>query len=115
MEITSRRLCNSKTSMTWRYIGIFQNPSDIKSRASNIKNLPREWWDGPGWFAYPTYCPKQNEITLRNEYEKETKMIKEVMCIATEESEEVYQLFWIYSFLESCNHKEKFSVPLKTN
>ena len=42
-------------------------------------------------------------------------MIKEVMCIATEESEEIYQLLnRLYRFLENCNHKEKLSGPVKT-
>ena len=32
------------------------------------------------------------EITSTKEFEKEAKTIKEVMCIATEKSEEIYQL-----------------------
>ena len=55
-------------------------------------------------------------------------MIKEVMYIATEKSEEIYQLLkkfefwkvirvtsWIYRFLENIKCKEKFSGPVKTN
>ena len=62
------------------------------------------------------------------ESEIEANMIKEVMYIATEKSEEIYQLLkkfefwkvirvtsWIYRFLENIKCKEKFSGPVKTN
>lgn len=71
--------------------------------------------NGPRWLAYPNDQLDQKEITLTRDSEKEAKMIKEVMCIATEESEEIYQLLnRFYRFLENCNHKEKLSGPVKT-
>ena len=55
-------------------------------------------------------------------------MTKEVTCIATEKSEEIYQLlknfdfrkfisitFWVYRFLENFKRKKKLSGPAKTN
>ena len=83
---------NSKTPVTWRNFDTIQHPANIGSRGSSIKNLPKEWWDGPKWLVYPDYWPKQKEITPTKESVKEVKMIKEVMCTAAEKSEEIYQL-----------------------
>ena len=47
---------------------------------SQVVSLPYDW-------------PKQKEITPTKESEIEANMIKEVMYIATEKSEEIYQLF----------------------
>ena len=54
------------------------------------------------------------------ESEKETEVIKKIMCVAAEKSEEIYQLLnkfefqkviritsWIYRFLKNCKRKEK--------
>ena len=80
------------------YIQTIQNTADIGSRGSNVENLPKEFWDGPRWLAYPDDWPKQNEITPTKESGKKAKMIKEVMCLATKKSEEIYQLLKILNF-----------------
>ena len=79
-------------SITYRYDGTIQHLADIASRGSNIKNLPEEWWDGARWLTYPEHCPKQKEITRSKESQKEAKMMKKVMCTATEKLEDFSQL-----------------------
>ena len=73
MEVTSSSLVkciNSKTPITWRYVDTIQNPADVRSRGSNIKNLPKEWWDDARRLTYLDYWPKQNEITPTKESKK---------------------------------------------
>ena len=78
---------DSKMPMTGRYVDTIRNPANIGSRRSNIENLPKEWWDGSRWLAYSDYFwPDQKEVTPTKD------SAKEAMCIATEESEGIYQL-----------------------
>ena len=48
-----------------------------------------------GWsqaVILPDYWPEQKEITAAKESEKDAKMIKEVICMVTEKSQEIYPL-----------------------
>ena len=81
--------CNTSTQITRKYVHTIQNFSDIGSRGSNVKNLPKEWWDGPRWLAYSEHCSEQNKITPTKKLEKESKIIIEVMCTATKKSVEI--------------------------
>ena len=72
---------SSKTPTTWKFSGTIQNPANIGSRGTNIRNLPKEWWDGPRWLAYPDCWPKQKNNIKTKEPEKQAKTIKEVICI----------------------------------
>ena len=70
---------NSKTPVTWRPAKTILNSADIRSRVSNIENLPKEWWDRPGWLNYPDDWPEQKDITPTRKSEKETEIIKDFM------------------------------------
>ena len=61
------------------------------------KTYQKNGFHSPRWLAYPEHWPEQKEITLAKESEKEVKMIKEFVCIATEKSEKLSAIenFWI--------------------
>ena len=64
------------------------------------KTYQKNGFHSPRWLAYPEHWPEQKEITLAKESEKEVKMIKELVCIATEKSEKNCQLLKIFEFQE---------------
>ena len=119
---------SSKRPTTRKFQGTIKNPANIGSRGTNIKNLPKEWWDGARWLAYPDCWPKQKKYQNKGTWETSQDNKRSHMYIGTEKSEEIYQLIknfqfwkviriasWIYRFLENWKRKEKLSDPLKRN
>ena len=118
---------NSKSKFNWKYVDTIHNPADLGSRGYNVESLVDEWWDRPNWLANHEEWPEQKEIIPTREFEKEVKLLRQVMCVAAEQEEEFNETLrkynfwkviritsWVFRFITNCRNKEKLSGPLDT-
>eukprot|EP00794_Sanderia_malayensis_P007573 gene7573-biopygen6100 len=123
------KLINEKHFITWRHVTTDENPADIGSRGLQADKLPGTWLKGPDWLPERARWPNELIAQQSRESEEESKLIKEVLAVAVQKTEEIDNLFskfsfwkgirilsWMKRFIHNCTSKaeERVSGPLTT-
>ena len=67
-----------RNNINWQYVPTRDNPADLgSSRRSLLTKIPQIWWKGPSWLQVKENWPRQPDIKLSVESEKEVKISKE--------------------------------------
>ena len=72
---------------SWRHVPTGQNPADLGSRGGPVSNNDL-WWKGPAWLPHSEQWPQNPATNASEESEAEAKMVKKVMAIAIDETDE---------------------------
>ena len=106
------------------YVPARNNPADLESRCCELRKLCEFWWNGPEWLGDCKNWPEKPDITNKDEYEKERKMVSELLATTVDLQNSIDTLLnkftlcktlrilsWINRFLNNCK-KSKVSGPL---
>ena len=108
----------TKVNIDWKYVRTDMNPADIGSRGCKGNKLPTEWIEGPDWLSDESKWPLQIEIKSSPDSEGEAKVIKEVLKLSVDSSDDFKDLLnklslwkflrvmsWVNRFIQNCRNQ----------
>eukprot|EP00112_Aurelia_sp_Birch-Aquarium-sp1_P007313 Seg1796.10 transcript_id=Seg1796.10/GoldUCD/mRNA.D3Y31 product="hypothetical protein" protein_id=Seg1796.10/GoldUCD/D3Y31 len=123
------KLIREKNYIVWRHVRTDENPADIGSRGEKASKLSETWFKGPKWLSERSCWPEELQIERSTESEAEAKLVKEVLAVSVESTDQIDNLiskfnFWktirvtafCQRFIRNCRAKraERLQGPLTT-
>ena len=100
------RIRDSTNPSDWNYVSSEENPADVASRGSDIKNIPSSWFEGPQFLHDIQFCPKQRYSTahyILNPTDPEIKKVFVNTTVVEQYPQLITQLERYSSWTKLCN------------
>eukprot|EP00794_Sanderia_malayensis_P005856 gene5856-biopygen4856 len=92
------KLIREKHYINWRHVRTGENPADIGSRGEKASKLSETWLSGPKWLSERSCWPEEVQIVPSSESEAEAKLVKEVLAVSVESTDQVDNLISKFNF-----------------